>query len=177
MSEERRVKLSIVALLEKTRQLRGLSPDELGGLVGIDGGTIRAWERGDSKPTHVQIEKLCTKLNVTRKRIVTPMLESLPTYEQVRKARPLVWGLKNRRKEMGLSQEEVAERLRVPAATLRSWEEHRTKPGNSTYRRWCRALGTTPEEQMPAFLRNFKPSLNAPNESDDEGNRGSPHIS
>ena len=54
------------------------------------------------------------------------------------------------RQKMGLSQEQFAERFRIPLGTLRDWEQHRTEPDQAA-RAYLHVIEREPEAAARAF--------------------------
>jgi transcriptional regulator with XRE-family HTH domain len=108
---------------------------EVGEQIGASGATVHNWERNESTPVVRYLPAIVRFLGYDP----LPPAESLPER------------LRSSRRKLGLTQQEMAERLGVDPCTLRDWENGRHQPTEKSLNLIRRALrGWNTDELVPA---------------------------
>jgi transcriptional regulator with XRE-family HTH domain len=97
---------------------------EVGDQIGVSGATITNWERNASTPVVRCMPAVIRFLGYDP----LPPAESLPEW------------LRSARRQLGLTQRKMAERLRVDPCTLRDWENGRHQPTQTSLNLIVRVL-------------------------------------
>ena len=118
----------------KRKQL-GLTQKELAGQVGVSTATVSLWETGQTTPSFRARRKVLDLLN---KEGLADEMVSLNQHELLKDL------LVTRRKQLGLTQKEFAEKLQVSQAAISIWEKGGTEPRPGTKRRLLKILQDLP---------------------------------
>jgi transcriptional regulator with XRE-family HTH domain len=133
--------------IRQRRKQLGLSQSELGRHLGVQLNTVARWERGEIGIDHPDwVEHQISGLE--RKKVKP----SAPPIDARR--------LRARRAALGLTVHELAERLGVPAVTVKRWESRRIEMGHAGWLDWrlsefeaqaaARARGISIHEIVPS---------------------------
>jgi len=128
--------------LKRIRRKFSLTQAELAELLDVSHATITAWENGKARPRKVNIARIVTLRDMTKREVD----EALGRDSTVGRWRPAV--LKNLRRKFALRQDELAKLLGVSVASISGWETGRSQPT----RRNLKAIAELRE--MPAAAVN-----------------------
>jgi transcriptional regulator with XRE-family HTH domain len=128
--------------LRAERRRRGVTIDQAAGLLGVDASTLWWWENG-RKPHRVADRQRIEEFVGHSPKGPTVPDPGTPKVE-VHMQAPLGQCLRDRRKELGLSQVQAAESIGVNAWTWLSWENDRRTPNDRYYPALIKFLGYEP---------------------------------
>lgn len=107
------------------RRLRGLSKDELAGMIGVSAGEIVNYEKQFQEIYDDQAQKLAQALDMDRGLLLDDYTRFVsPGYGQ---------RIKNIRNELGLSQNRFSQLLGVNRSTVSIWEIELHRPSRQNY--------------------------------------------
>jgi transcriptional regulator with XRE-family HTH domain len=107
--------------LQKHRTDLKLSRAELAKEIGVSAAIVRHWEQGEGSPALRYLIRIRDFLQID--------LDSLIRED---KMKIVSYNIAHLRRQMGMTQERLADKLDITRSRLSSWEEHRAEP-NVTY--------------------------------------------
>lgn len=108
--------VSVGERIKKLRKSKGITQAEIGNALNLANNTISDWESGKKQLTVEKITNVADFFNVPISYFFEESSESIGEK------------IKNLRKEHGLKQEDIAERLGLVHSSVSSWERDITKP-------------------------------------------------
>lgn len=129
--------------LKAARQRKGLSIDKAAALLGVDSSTLWWWEH-ERKP-HLLEHRARIAAFCGANEPETNASPDLPdTGKEATALEHIGEAVRRRRRELSLSQEQVAETIGVSPWTIMLWEQGRYAPGPRVYPALIRFLGSDP---------------------------------
>lgn len=144
--------------LKEQRTRRKWSQDKLARKAGLTRSTISNYERGQTTPTPEILIKLALSLNMGVKELLGTSYADPPTRQEREKEKPkpkeprapmLYTPIRRLREVHNLTQQDLADLLQVPRATVQKWERQ-TLPISDKYAVIIEALFGTSLTQVPA---------------------------
>lgn len=152
------------------RRQRNMLQKEVAYRARISERTLRDWEKGKASPGRWELESLLTALELTPQERLQA-LSLVPTLRGVQISKQefpeavreelgpmpalgdLLHAMRLRRR---VSQEQLAEILKVAPSTVFRWETTRTLPSEENMQRLCTILEASPEERRTLFSRRMQ---------------------
>lgn len=137
--------------LKELRKSQGLTMKKLGELIGVAESTVSLYENGKRHPDYYILKFLAEYFNVSTDYLLGNNIDDTNT--------SLGSKLKNRRKELGLTMLEVANKVGVSEATVSRWESgHISNMGRDKITLLAQALSVSPSYIMECDINEQPPA-------------------